>query len=139
MVLVPYHLGLPRWLSDKEAACNAGDLGSIPGLGRSSGAGNGKPHQCSCLENPMDRGAWWATVHGVAESWTQVKQLSTHACMVLLTIDCIFPIIFHVYGLDSFSFQILLNHILVIKLDPCKIAGGCLLQLYYLLFPFFLS
>ena len=44
-----------------------GDLGSIPGLGRSSGEGNGNPLQYSCLENPMDRGAWWATVHGVAK------------------------------------------------------------------------
>ena len=49
----------------KESACNAGDLGSIPGLGRSPGEGNGNPRQYSCLENPMDRGAWWATVHGV--------------------------------------------------------------------------
>ena len=87
MVLVPYYLGLSRWLSDKEAAFNAGDLGLTPGLERSSGEGNSKPHQCSYLENPMDRGTWWATVHGVAKSWTQVKQLSTHACMVLLIID----------------------------------------------------
>ena len=50
----------------KESACNAGDLNSIPGLGRSPGEGNGNPLQCSCLENPMDRGAWWATVHGTA-------------------------------------------------------------------------
>ena len=50
----------------KESACSAGDLGSIPGLGRSPGEGNGNPLQYSCLENPMDRGAWWATVHGVA-------------------------------------------------------------------------
>ena len=49
----------------KEFACNVGDLGSIPGLG-----GNGTPLQCSCLETPMDRGAWRATVHGVAESDT---------------------------------------------------------------------
>ena len=49
----------------KESACNAGDLGSIPGLGRSPGEGSGNPRQYSCLENPMDRGAWWATVHGV--------------------------------------------------------------------------
>ena len=51
----------------KESACNAGDTGSIPGLGRSPGEGNGNPLQYSYLENPMDRGAWWATVHGVAE------------------------------------------------------------------------
>ena len=50
----------------KESACNAGDLGSIPGLGRSPGEGNGNALQYSCLENPMDRGAWQATVHGVA-------------------------------------------------------------------------
>ena len=47
---------------------NAGDLGSIPRLGRSPGEGNGNPLQCSCLENPMDQEAWWATVHGVAKS-----------------------------------------------------------------------
>ena len=58
---------LPWWLSDKESACDAGDSGSIPGLGRSSGEGNGYPLQYSCLENPMDRGAWWATVHGIAK------------------------------------------------------------------------
>ena len=49
----------------KESACNAGDLGSVPGLGRSPGEGNGNPLQHSCLENPMDRGAWWATVMGL--------------------------------------------------------------------------
>ena len=53
------------------------DLGSVPVLGRFSGAGNGNPLQYSCLENPMDRGAWWATVHGLAKSWTQLKWLST--------------------------------------------------------------
>ena len=55
----------------KEPACNAGDardMGSIPGSGRSPGAGHGNPLQYSCLENPMDRGAWRATVHGVSES-----------------------------------------------------------------------
>ncbi|XDC65204.1 hypothetical protein R6Z07M_016386 [Ovis aries] len=60
-----------QWLSSKEPTCNAGaagDSGSIPGSGRSSGGGNGDPLQDSCLENPMDRGAQWATVHGVAES-----------------------------------------------------------------------
>ena len=52
----------------KQSACNAGDSGSIPGLGRSPGEGNGNPLQYSCLENSVDGGAWWATVHGVAES-----------------------------------------------------------------------
>ena len=55
------------------------DVGSVPGLGRSPGEGNGDPLQYSCLENPMDRGAWWAMVHRVAKSWTQLKQLSMHA------------------------------------------------------------
>ena len=57
----------------KNLPTNAGDtqdVGLIPGLGRSSGGGNGRPLQYSCLENPMDRGAWQATVHGVAKSWT---------------------------------------------------------------------
>ena len=51
----------------------AGDVGSIPGLGRSSGRGHGNPLQCSCLENPMDKGAWWATVHGVIKSQTRLR------------------------------------------------------------------
>ena len=50
----------------KESTCNAGDLGSIPGSGRCPAEGNGYPLQYSCLENPMDRGTWWATVHGAA-------------------------------------------------------------------------
>ena len=54
----------------KESACNAGESDSTPELGRSPGEGNGNPLQYSCLENPMDRGAWWAAVHGVAKSWT---------------------------------------------------------------------
>ena len=52
------------WLRCKESACSAGDLGSNPGLGESPGEGNGNPLQYFCLENPMDRGAWWAEVHG---------------------------------------------------------------------------
>ena len=55
---------------DKESACNGGDLGLIPGSGRSPGEENGNPLQYSCLENPMDRGAWQAIVHGVAKSQT---------------------------------------------------------------------
>ena len=65
-----YLWGCPGGSDGKESACNAGDLGSIPGLGRSPGEGNGNPLQYSCLENPMDRGAWWATVHGVTKSQT---------------------------------------------------------------------
>ena len=61
------------WLSGEESACNArgtGDVGSIPGSGRSPGEGHGKPLQCSCLENPMDREAWYTRVHRVAMSQT---------------------------------------------------------------------
>ena len=54
----------------KESTCNAGDMDSIPRLGRSPGEGNGNPLQYSCLENPTDRGDWRAIVHGVAKSWT---------------------------------------------------------------------
>ena len=61
-------MGFPGSSEVKASACNVGDLGSIPGLGRSPGEGNGNPLQYSCLENPMDRGAWLAMVHGVAES-----------------------------------------------------------------------
>ena len=62
--------GFPWWLSGKESAYNVGDLGSVPESGRSFGEGNDYPLQNSCLENPMDRGPWQATVHGVAKSWT---------------------------------------------------------------------
>ena len=67
-MLCVFFLSFPGGSDDKASACNAGDLGSIPGLGRSPGEGNGNPFQYSFLENSMDRGAWWATFHGVAES-----------------------------------------------------------------------
>ena len=63
-------LGFPGGSEITAPACNVGDLGSILGLGRFPGEGNGNPLQYSCLENPMDGGAWWATVHGVAKSRT---------------------------------------------------------------------
>ena len=72
-------MGLPRLLSGKESACQCRSQRRFrfnPGLGRSPGGGNGNPLQYSCLENPMDRGAWWTVVHGVAKSQ---KQLTTHA------------------------------------------------------------
>ena len=54
---------------------NAGDVGLIPGSGRSPGGGNDNPHQCSCLGNPMENGAWWATVHGVIKELNMTSQL----------------------------------------------------------------
>ena len=76
-------LGFPSGLSSKESAFNArdtGDVASIPGSGRSPGEGNGYPLQYSCLENPMDRGVWRASVNRVTKSWTQLKWLNTHTC-----------------------------------------------------------
>ena len=63
-------MGFPGGSDGEESAHDMGHLGSIPGLGRSSGEGNGNPFQCCCLENSMDRGAWWTTVHEVAKSRT---------------------------------------------------------------------
>ena len=65
--------GFPGGSDGKESACDAEDLGSIHGSGRSPGEGNANPLQYSCLGNPMDRGAWRATGHGVAKSWTQLS------------------------------------------------------------------
>ena len=62
--------GLPRWLSGKESTCNAEGAGLTSGLGRSPGKGNGNPFQYACLGNSINRGAWWATVHGLQKSWT---------------------------------------------------------------------
>ena len=68
-------LGLPRWHSDNllSNSGDTGDSGSIPESGRSPRVGNGNPLQYSCLENPLDKGAWQATVHGVAKSPTQLS------------------------------------------------------------------
>ena len=63
-------MGFPGGSDGKESACNVGEPGLIPGWGRSPGGGNDNSLQYSCLENSMDRGAWWATVHGVSKSWT---------------------------------------------------------------------
>ena len=68
--MIVYIWGFPGGSEVKTSACNAGDLGSIPGLGKSPGEGNGNPLQYSCLKNPMYGGAFWATVHGVTKSQT---------------------------------------------------------------------
>ena len=75
-------LGCPGDSDGKECACNAGDSGSLPGWVRSPGEGNGSPLQYSCLGNPMDRGAWWATVHGVGEESDMTERLSTQAMLL---------------------------------------------------------
>ena len=71
----------------KASACNEGNLGSVPGLGRSPGEGNGNPLQYSCLENPMDGGNWWATVHRVAKSQTRLSDF-TFLLSCLTLCDC---------------------------------------------------
>ena len=79
--LEPMNRGLSQWLSSKESVCearDAGNVGLIPGLGRSPAGGHSNPLQYSCLENPMDRRVWWATVHRVTKSRTQLKQLIMH-------------------------------------------------------------
>ena len=73
-------------LAVKNPTVNAGDIrdtSSVPGLGRSPGGRHGNPLQYSCLENPMDRAVWWATVHGVTQSQTRLKQLKMHLVCIL--------------------------------------------------------
>ena len=72
-------MGFPGGSVINNLAANAGDVGLIPGSGRSPGEGNGNPLQCSCLENPRDRGAWWAAVYGVAESQTRLRRLRSNS------------------------------------------------------------
>ena len=84
--------GLHRGRSGEESACNAGtarDTGSIPGLGKFPGGGHGNAFQYCCMENPMDRGAWQATVHGVTKSWTQLKHLGAAAGAIGNSLDYI--------------------------------------------------
>ena len=76
--------GFPYNSNGKESGCNARDLGSVPGLGRSPGEGNGYLFQYSCLENPMDRGAWQTTVHGVSKSWTGLSSWYFHYVLSLI-------------------------------------------------------
>ena len=79
-------LGASQWLSSEESACNtrdAGDSGLIPGSGRSPGGRHGNPLQYSCLENPMDRGAWWATVHRAAKSWTELVYVYKQLLLII--------------------------------------------------------
>ena len=72
-ILLVEFSGFPGDSDGKESICNARDSGSTPGSGRRPGKGHGYPLQCSCLENSLDRGAWRATIHGIAKSWTQLR------------------------------------------------------------------
>ena len=86
MVLFDFPGDFPNGLDGKVSAYNVGDPGSIPGLGRSPGEGNGNPLQYSCLENPKDGGAWWAPVHGAAKSQTQLSDFTSTFTLWLLLI-----------------------------------------------------
>ena len=80
--------GFPGGSDGKASAHNAGNLGSIPGLGRSPGEGNGNPLQYSCLENSMDGGAWWATVHAVTKNWTRLSDLIMNVFLTFWKLAC---------------------------------------------------
>ena len=103
-------MAFPRGSDGKASAYNMGDPGSIPGSGRSPGEGNGNPLQYSCLENPMDAGAWLATVHGVAKSRTWLSDFT-----ITITIDIYVPFaIFLIFGVgfvDLFSSLVFLDYI----------------------------
>ena len=79
--------GFPCGLDSKASACNVGDLASIPGSGRSPGEGNGTPLQYPCLENPMDGGAWQATVLGVAKGRTQLSYFTSRESRVIILFE----------------------------------------------------
>ena len=81
--IIDISLGFFAGSEGKESACNAGDLSSILGLGRSPGGGHGNPFQYSCLENPMDGGAWWATAHRATKSDTTEQVSRAHSCVSL--------------------------------------------------------
>ena len=109
MMYSAYILCFPGGSEVKASACNAGDLGLIPGLGRSPGEGNSNPLRYSCLENPMDGGAWWATVHGVAKSQTRLSDFTYSAIISRVTM----------HSLD----------VLLSRLEPlcCSMSGSLLL------------
>ena len=81
--------GFPGGSNSKESVCSAGDLGSTPGSERFPREGNGYSLRYSCLENPMDRGAWWATVHGVEKSQTRLSDSAHHMSLVRTFLDCL--------------------------------------------------
>ena len=94
-------IGLPRWLSGQESACQAGDAGLIPGLGRSPGEENGYPLHHSCLENSKGRRNWWATVHrGISKSWIWLNDSHFHFLSFLDTCPGV-GLLGHMMGLFS--------------------------------------
>ena len=98
-------MGFPGGSDCKESACNTGNLSLIPGSGRSPGEGNDNPFQHSCLENPIDRGTWLSTVHGVAKSWTRLSDFTFT-----------FKLLYYFYHL-SFSETIYFTHSILYLLN----------------------
>ena len=94
------------------------DVGSVSGLGRSPGGGHSNPLQHSCLENPMDRGAWWATSHSVCKSWTWLKQLSMHAYIVILCNFHVYKLYLYIYILMYTKNLVSIHHHRVDLLYP---------------------
>ena len=126
-------MGFPRGSVGKESTCTAGDLGSIPGLGRSLVAGKVYPLKHSCLENPMDWGAWQATVHRVVKSWTRLKRLSTQTHRTLrMTLKQRFTYLAPALSGPLFSFKVfrslysfvLGTNLLVIRLPRTTVSFG---------------
>ena len=116
-----YHLwGFPAGTVVKNSTANAGDVSSIPGSGRSPGEGNGNPLQYSCLENSMDRGAWQATVLGVAKSWTWLSTQYSHnrTFKFLLTSACYIE-----YSLKYSSLCLCQNYEPRVGISICTSAG----------------
>ena len=97
MLLTSPTFGLPRWLSGKESACQCKrlNMGSIAGSGSSPGGGHGNPLQCSCLEDPVDRGAWWATVYRVTKRWTRLSDWAgTHLHFIVVSLTSAWNFLF---------------------------------------------
>ena len=96
---------LPGGSDGKASACNAGDPGSIPGSGRSPGTGNGNPLQHSCLENPTDGGAWWATAHGVIKSRTWLSDFTFFSFLSIVWKNVLISCLFWFLTCSSPGFQ----------------------------------
>ena len=106
-------------ISSKESACNAGDVGLFPVLGRPPGGGHDNPLHYSCLETPMARGAWQATVHGVAKSWRWLKQLSTHTYSLYSVFRWVETEYICNFSINFFSFEVIFNSSILKVLTCC--------------------